>query len=83
MGEAHTEKRCPVEPSMHGVGVLCQVLGRFCFPLGPVQGSAVVGAGSCSPTGTSFFSVLQALPMAEEVPASAAASAASRCCRLW
>lgn len=76
------ERGCPAEPSTRGVGVLCQSLAGLFFPSGPHPEERCGGERWPQPAGASFFSVLQALPTAEEVPASAAAPPAPRCCCL-
>lgn len=53
---------------------------HLCFPSGP---HPKMMEGGCSPPGTSFFSMLQALPTSEEVLAAAAAPPAPHCCSLW
>lgn len=53
---------------------------HLCFPSGPHPEVMEVG---CNPPGTSFFSMLQALPTSEEILAAAAAPPAPCCCSLW
>lgn len=72
----------PQSPACVGWASCAEARLGFAFPLAPIQKGAAVGKGGCCRTDSSFFSVLQALPVAEEVPPAAAAPPAPRCCCL-
>lgn len=75
------ERGCPADPGMPGVGILCQSPAGLCFPSGPHPEKCCGGGRWLLPFRHLFH--LQALPMGEEIPASAPASPAPCCCCLW